>query len=112
MAVNIEYGLAFIGVDYVDEAILQGGLKLVGIEGAGLGDGNGVVIDTVGNAYNVKLVPYGLAAAHALFAGGSLLIGGQYPARLVVVTAVGIANDDIDLLGSGIGERGAASSRA
>ena len=43
VAVNIEDGLAFVGVDDVDEAILQSGLELIGIEGALLGDGDRVV---------------------------------------------------------------------
>ena len=52
----------------------------------------------------LHLVPDGVAATHALLAGFILLVGGEYPARLVVVAAVGVAYDDIDLLSGGVGE--------
>ena len=59
----------WVSLDDVDEAILQSGDELRSVVGAGLGDGNGVVVDTVGDADDVQLVPDGLAAAHALLAG-------------------------------------------
>ena len=109
VAVHIEYGLALFGIDYVDEAILKSRYYFGGVILAGLGDGNGVVVYTVGHADNVELVPDGLGAAHALLAGFVLLVNGQHPAGFVVVTAVGIANDDVYLLGSGVGEGGAVA---
>ena len=109
VAVHIEYGLALFGIDYVDEAILKSRYYFGGVILAGLGDGNGVVVYTVGHADNVELVPDGLGAAHALLTGFVLLVYGQHPAGFVVVTAVGIADDDVHLLGSGVGEGGAVA---
>ena len=109
MAVDAEDSLSFIGVDDVDEALLQSVDQLGGVVGAFLGNGNGVVVDAVGDADDIQLIPDGFGTAHALLAGLVLLIDGQRPGSFVVVTAVGVADNDVHLLSSGVGESGAVA---
>ena len=96
-------------VDDVDEALLQSVDQLGGVVGAFLGNGNGVVVDAVGNADDVQLIPDGVGTAHTLLAGLVLLIDGQRPGSFVVVTAVGVADNDVHLLSSSVGESGAVA---
>ena len=109
MAVDGEDRLTLIGVDDVDEAILQSCDELGSVVLALLGDSDGVIVDTLGDADDIQLVPDAVGTAHALLAGLILLIGGEHPAGFVVVTAVSVADDDVDLLSSSVGESGAVA---
>ena len=109
MAVNIKDGLTFLGVDDVDEAVLQSLDQLGSVVLTLLGDRNGIVVDAIGNANDVQLIPDRITAAHALLTGLILLVDGQHPGCFVVVTAVSVADNDVDLLSSGVGESSAVA---
>ena len=106
MAVHAEDLLAFRRVDDVDERLLHRGdeLRIVNIR-VRLGDGDGVVVDARGHADDVQLIPDGIGAAHAGLAGLVGLAGGQSPSGLVIVAAVGVADDDVNRFGGSLSER-------
>lgn len=112
VAVHAEDLLAFRRVDDVDERLLHRGdeLRIVNVR-VRLGDGNGVVVDARRHADDIQFVPDGIGAAHAGLAGFVGLTGGQSPSGLVIVAAVGIADDDVNRLGGSLSERVAVAGQ-
>ena len=106
VAVHGEDRFTFIGVDQVDQSLLNCRDELgIVYFGNGLGDRNGVVVDTIGYADDIELVPDGVIAAHACLAGSILLVGGQQPGIFIVAAAVGIAHNNINRFGGSLCKR-------
>ena len=65
VAVDIEDGLSLIGIDDVDQAVLHGLDKLGVVHfRLCLCDGNGIIVNALGDADNIELVPDGIGTAH------------------------------------------------
>ncbi len=87
------------------QALLQG-LDELGVVDLrlGLGDGHGVVVDALGDADDIELSSQMEAVRPMPDLPGFVLFGHRDgPGGLIVVAAVRIADDDVNVLGSGLG---------